>query len=296
MRQEAKNATEAIQASSPPKSTTTAMSGFLANGFAPPQPQVPTPEHNVTKSLQEAATAPPSLDEISKLEELLAQKKRLLGGGSPALVMASAPALVKLDLACGKSHEAHATKVDGCTLCSGFEGADIADLRGIKYPRTNLLRFPWPWQDDSVDELWCSHFLEHIPMGYWNPEAGTVTLIPEEPGSQDLLFKFLDECWRILKHDGVFTAIVPAGTSTRALQDPTHRRFIVPDTFLYFNRDWRVVNNLDHYGVRCHFGVNVNHTTPKDETLYHPEASARRFRHFWNVVFDHVAQLKAIKK
>ena len=54
----------------------------------------------------------------------------------------------KLDLGCGKNKQAGFVGVDE----RAFEGVDVA----------HDLRRPWPWSDSSVDEVHCSHFLEHL--------------------------------------------------------------------------------------------------------------------------------------
>lgn len=280
---------------------------------------VPTFDVNVSAQLEAAKGAPQvatrtdgpnagELDEIKKLEELLASKKRLVGliddAGAPKTVkIAPAEPLVRIDLGCGRAHETHASPAPGCLLCEGWLGADIADLKGIAFPKMNLFKFPWPWKDDSVDALHASHFLEHIPMCYWNPprpELGrpeaTYTEIPDDPDSQDLLFKFMDEAWRVLKHDGDFKIVVPSATGDRAFQDPTHRRWWVQATFFYFNREARAGMNLGHYNTKCHFGFNVGNTAPVEESAREPEASKLRFNHYRNTVWDWHAQLKAIKQ
>lgn len=177
-----------------------------------------------------------------------------------------APELVKLDLACGQSPR------------EGFHGVDLSAPNAQK---VNLLEFPWPWADSSVDEVHCSHFIEHIPMEYID--------------GKDLFFAFFDELWRVLKPNGKATIIWPALKSDRAFQDPTHRRFIPATTMAYLSRSWRETNKLDHYNVRCDFGSNVAPTVPSELMLLHPEAQARRFNESWNTTFDYVATLTAAK-
>ena len=61
--------------------------------------------------------------------------------------------VIKLSLACGDN------KPDG------FLGVDIAKTTSADYVQ-NLLEFPWKqFDDNSVDEIECSHFVEHIPHG-----------------------------------------------------------------------------------------------------------------------------------
>lgn len=202
--------------------------------------------------------------------------------------------LVKLDLACGQSPR------------EGFEGVDFL-APDVKH-RVDLFKFPWPWADNSVDELHSSHFVEHLPCREVEEHDLAVVASQKRTGAyldpaediakfvgKDFLFAFFDECWRILKHGGTMKVIVPCGRSNRGFQDPTHRRFLVAETFGYLNREWRKGNKLDHYKVDCHFLSNVVPTVPTEMTLLHPEAQARRFNESWNVIFDWVVDLQAVK-
>src|SRR5262245_49044872 len=110
---------------------------------------------------------------------------------------------VRLDLGCGNG------------LKDGFIGVD-------KYPSTqadilhDLLEFPWPFGDESVDEIYCAHFLEHVP------------------GKQRGIF--MDEVYRILKPGARATFVAPAYNHQRAVQDYTHEwPPICPNSFWYFN-------------------------------------------------------------
>lgn len=147
--------------------------------------------------------------------------------------------------------------------------------------KLDVLQFPWPWEDSSVDEIHCSHFIEHIPM--------------ELRDGQDLFFAFFDEVYRVLKPEGSATFIWPDLQTTRAFMDPTHRRFIPKESMLYLNADWRKQNRLDHYRVKCNFAANINHSCMAEMTLLHPEAQARRFNESWNTKIDNIAVMKPIK-
>ena len=63
----------------------------------------------------------------------------------------------KLDLACGQNKQ------------EGFTGIDIAGNYDIQHDLTVV---PWPIAKDSVDETFCSHFVEHIP--HYRPEFAGV--------------------------------------------------------------------------------------------------------------------------
>lgn len=176
----------------------------------------------------------------------------------------------KLDLACGQAPR------------EGFTGVD---LHGDPELRVDLLRFPWPWGDDTVDELHCSHFVEHIP--HWRPWF---------PDDNDGLNLFMDECWRVLKPGGTLQIIHPFGQSARALQDPTHERYIVAETWWYYSRAWREATSLDHYPIRANFADPVIANGFMGDWQLRSEAAQREAASwYWNVVSDLVVTLTAIK-
>ena|SRR5712664_528206 len=134
---------------------------------------------------------------------------------------------LKLDLGCGQSKR------------EGFTGVDISKVPGVDVVH-NLFTFPWPFKDDTVEEIWCSHFLEHVP--------------------NKLRFAFMDECYRILFAGGKAAFLFPYYSSMRAIQDPTHEwPPLCEFSFLYFNKQWREQNKLDHYPVKCDFDYSYNY-------------------------------------
>jgi SAM-dependent methyltransferase len=72
--------------------------------------------------------------------------------------------------------------------------------------------FPWPWPDDSVNQVVASHVFEHVRF-------------PVE---------FVLECWRVLRPGGLLTIQCPHWTSENAFTDPTHVRFVTDRTFDYW--------------------------------------------------------------
>jgi hypothetical protein len=79
----------------------------------------------------------------------------------------------------------------------------------------------------------------------------------------------------------------------RCWQDPTHKRAISEATFLYFNKQWRDTNKLDHYEILSDF----DYTYGYDMNLMWANRSdeARNFAvvHYNNVVNDiHVVLTK----
>jgi predicted SAM-dependent methyltransferase len=194
----------------------------------------------------------------------------------PPPVLASPTVTRKLDLACGQSPQ------------EGFEGVDI-------WPKAqhvvNLFKFPWPFEDNSISELHCSHFLEHVPMIEVD-ELGNQVPFGE---GKDLFFAVMDECYRILVPGGMMKVIVPCGRSNRGFQDPTHRRFFVEATFFYLTKEWREANKLDHYNVTCDFQGNVGWSLLTEMNALHPEVQQRRFMHEWNTIIDWIVTLQSKK-
>jgi predicted SAM-dependent methyltransferase len=171
------------------------------------------------------------------------------------------PQPLRVDLACGQH------------VREGFQGADIWPGEGVEWV-LDLENDPWPWADNSVDELHASHYIEHV---------------------RDLL-KFMDNAWRVLKDEGSFTIISPYYTSIRAWQDPTHVRAISENTWPYFSRDWRKEQGLDHYPVECDFEVETL-TAAYNPPWHLKSEEARLFatQHYFNVISDITVILKARK-
>ncbi len=193
------------------------------------------------------------------------------------VVLASQAISRKLDLAAGQNAR------------EGFEGVDL--WPGSQHV-VDLSRYPWPFEDSSVLELHCSHYIEHIEMEYVDAKGNRVRGWQE---GKEALLAFFDECFRILVPGGIMTVICPCARNDRAFQDPTHRRFIVAQSFLYLAADWRAMNKLDHYKVDCDFGINVVPIVPIEMTVIHAEAAARRMTGEWNTISDWQAVLQSKK-
>lgn len=162
--------------------------------------------------------------------------------------------LIKLDIACGQNKR------------EGFVGIDIASCKGVDI-KHDLFKFPWPVKTGSVSEAFSSHFFEHIPGM--------------------LRGQFMDEVYRILVPGGQYTIVSPYWSSPRAIQDFTHTwPPICEQSFLYFNKNWRDVNKLDHYPVTCDFDFTYGYL-PDPETASKPqETQAFYVKHYLNAISD----------
>jgi hypothetical protein len=190
--------------------------------------------------------------------------------------MAKKSEVLKLSLACGGAKP------------EGFKGVDIVKTKDADYVQ-DLLTFPWSqFADNSVDEIECQNFVEHIPHG---------------DSRDDPFFQFFDEIHRILKPaefdpanpnipiKGFARIVCPYYSSMRAWQDPTHQRAISEASFLYLNRQWRVDNNLDHYPVTCDFDFSYGYVIAPEWQNRNQEAQAFAIKHYNNVVTDIQVQL-----
>jgi len=91
-------------------------------------------------------------------------------------------AIKRLDLACGNNK------------LEGYLGVDIT-LDGTEADVCwDLEKYPWPFESNSVDEIFCRHYIEHI---------------------SDLIM-FMNEVYRILKPNAKVTFVAPYYTSVRA--------------------------------------------------------------------------------
>jgi SAM-dependent methyltransferase len=164
--------------------------------------------------------------------------------------------LKKLDIACGTQKQ------------EGFIGIDIAgDVADIIH---DLDIYPWPFEDNSIDEVYCCHYLEH---------------------SKEIM-KFMNECYRIMKPEAQMMIISPYYSSVRAMQDPTHVNFISEMTFLYYNKKWREDNKLGHYPINCDFDYTYGYAFHPNWQIRSEEARNYALIHYINVVTDIQVMMK----
>jgi ubiquinone/menaquinone biosynthesis C-methylase UbiE len=129
----------------------------------------------------------------------------------------------------------------------------------------DLEKIPWPFKTDSVDEVFCSHYIEHT----------------------DDFIKFMNEVYRILKVGAKCTVIAPYYSSMRAWMDPTHKRAISEQSFLYVNKGWRDANQLDHcLGATCDFDFTYGYIVTPEWATRNEEARAFAIKYYINVVSD----------
>ena len=122
---------------------------------------------------------------------------------------------VRLNLGCGRM------------ILPGWVNVDIMPLPGVDVlaDLNGLAENPLPFGEDSVDEILCSHTIEHI---------------------QNVL-PFMQDLHRVARAGARAVFKVPYGSSDAAFEDPTHVRAFFLHSFEYFAQPcyWRA-----DYGYR----------------------------------------------
>lgn len=119
---------------------------------------------------------------------------------------------MKLNMGCGVNRREGWVNVDKEAACNPDLLLDVE-------------RFPWPLDDDSVDEMLFHHSLEHMGQ------------------SSSLFLDIMQEIYRVCSHGATLQVNVPHPRHDHFLGDPTHVRAITPDLFALFskknNESWR---------------------------------------------------------
>ncbi|MEK6874433.1 MAG: methyltransferase domain-containing protein [Nanoarchaeota archaeon] len=98
----------------------------------------------------------------------------------------------------------------------GYTNHDIVKLKGIDIT-FDLNIFPWPYKDNSVDEVRMHDVLEHL----------------------DNVVQVMREVHRILKPGGFVNLLVPHWNSNGPYYDPTHKHAFGFTTFEYFCKGYK---------------------------------------------------------
>ena len=117
-----------------------------------------------------------------------------------------------LDLGCGPSKQPGFVGLDKRPVA----GVDIVwDIESVVEGCKCTPSLHWPFLDNSVDNLLCSHVLEHMkPWGFVD---------------------IMNEMHRVVKSSGQVQIAVPYAGSYGFWQDPTHTKGINEATFEYFD-------------------------------------------------------------
>ena len=186
--------------------------------------------------------------------------------------------MLNLNLGCGSKKIKDYTNIDKYKT---FKPDIIHDLE----------QFPYPFEDNSVDNISLSHVLEHIG---------------QNPDTFNLIMK---ELYRICKNQAVISITVPHPRHDDFLSDPTHVRPItVPMLELYnkeLNEQWQLqkgansslalIHNVDFRIKYIRYDFERKYSQMlKDKKINQQELDEMMYK-YNNVVKQIFIQLEAIK-
>ena len=113
---------------------------------------------------------------------------------------------MKLNLGCGNK------------ILDGYVNVDKFDIYNVDI-KHDLEKFPYPFNDDSIEEIILHHVLEHVG---------------QDP---DVFIKILKEIYRICKNHALINIAVPHPRHESFISDPTHVRPITVLGLSLFDKD-----------------------------------------------------------
>jgi SAM-dependent methyltransferase len=117
----------------------------------------------------------------------------------------------------------------GSDIKVGYINHDIVALPDINVVH-NLNHYPWPWDNNSIDEVQAVDLLEHL----------------------DDFILAMEELYRIIKPGGSLYIKVPYWNSAYTFMDPTHKRGFHENTFHFFDPS-KELCQLRHYYSHARF-------------------------------------------
>lgn len=161
---------------------------------------------------------------------------------------------MKLDLGCGRVKK------------QGYLGVDVLKFDGVDVV-LDIGKEPWPWEDNSVEDVYCSHVVEHLE-------------------AQERIH-FVNELYRVLKSGKKAWIQTPHWASARAFGDLTHKWPPVSEFWpWYLNKRWREQYAPHDDFYTCDFEFST-------QNLVDPKFKHRDNAHlFVNGIGDLVIQLR----
>mgnify|MGYP000635640836 CR=1 FL=1 len=154
--------------------------------------------------------------------------------------------MIRLDIGCGKNKKPGFLGVDQYA----FEGVDVV---------CNVAKDIWPWDHGTVEEVHCSHFLEHL--------------------TAKERIRFFNELYRVMAVGAKATIITPHWCSNRAYGDLTHQWPPVSEMFWYYvDAGWRksqaphTDKEFNADGFECDFAATWGYGLHPQITPRNPES------------------------
>ena len=162
---------------------------------------------------------------------------------------------ITLDIGCGANKK-----------ISTNIGIDMLDLPGVDIVG-DVLNITNELKENTVDEIYTSHFLEHI----------------------ENLEEYLNEFSRILKKDGLLKIVVPHYSNPYFYSDPTHKRYFGLYTMCYFSESSLFKRTVPQYNHKINFtlmSVDLNFSSTRPFYFRHA------FKKFFGVLFGKTNYMK----
>src|SRR3990167_8609555 len=174
----------------------------------------------------------------------------------------------------------------GQNYMEGWFNVDWTDRHRVDR-KENILR-PKFWDSldtDSVDQVKCEHFIEHIPHELRHTD-------------KDGLIWFMEQLYRVCRDQATLEFAFPHFQGSWAYGDPTHCRFVQTMTLRYFDRMQTENGPMPDYNINCDFEIieaNMKVVGLPDADKMSPEVLQERVNREWNIVFEERVILKAHK-
>lgn len=131
---------------------------------------------------------------------------------------------LKLNLGCGNN------PIPGYINVDKFGTPDVLH---------DLETFPWPWQDNTVEEIRLYNVLEHLGE------------------KLEIYFGIIKELYRICISGAKLDIIVPHPRHDDFINDPTHVRIVTPESLLLFSKS-RNLEWMKHGNPNSPLGLYLN--------------------------------------
>lgn len=275
------------------------------------------------ESIQSGVTAQEAVENVNKVRDYINKPVDEATITNPAPL--SKPFL---NLGCGRTHlpgerPAHHALVPA-DIYSGREWVNVDRVGNVGADKVfDLFAYPWPLDDNSYDGALLSHLCEHIPHeiksqdsqswianGFDSPDKDDLyfKLYRRVASLQDGWFAFFAELYRVLTPGAEVHILSPHARSDGAISDPTHTRYLLPDSFQH-----SMVPNPDapfeyatggiHFEMeKCHYGLqsNYKHLMPQPtEPLDVQQSKSVQLEHLMlsqnNIVAEFYVRLKVVK-
>ncbi len=154
----------------------------------------------------------------------------------------------------------------------GYANIDILALPQVDIVCDLARGIPLP--DNTIEEIYTTHFLEHLP---------------------DTVF-MMKEIYRVCKPNAIVKIKVPYFKSVGAFKDPTHKSFFTERTFEYFNRATIDRHELPEYNLGVNFATEkIAYVWAAPWIRFLPGKKMFFLKYFWNIARSIYYELRVIK-